>query len=113
MTHSMNLTCIFHKGNDMSFVKFKSKLENKPVEASTTPVEDAPIMGSETPSIATETPENTVVEASESVTTLPDYETMSKAEIETFAREKFGVELDRRQSKNKMIEQLNKIAKGE
>lgn len=124
----------------MSFVKFKARLqaaksfEAETVEATVAPVVEVPATATtEKPVEAEISPVEAVVEVPATLPTkeaveapvealegdaateeaLPSFEGMSKAEIEAYARDKFSLELDRRQSKNRMIEQLIKKSKGE
>lgn len=88
--------------------------EETPVEAEISPAEEVVEVPATLP---TEEPVEAPVEALEgdvaTEETLPAFEEMSKAEIEAYARDKFSLELDRRQSKNRMIEQLINKSKGE
>ncbi len=42
----------------------------------------------------------------------PIYESMTKKELETYAREEFNVNLDRRHNKKRLLNQIKKLAKG-
>ena len=42
----------------------------------------------------------------------PLYEQMTKRELETYAREKFNVDLDRRHNKKRLLNQIHKLEKG-
>ena len=42
----------------------------------------------------------------------PIYENMTKRELETYAREEFKVDLDRRHNKKRLVSQVKKLAKG-
>ena len=41
----------------------------------------------------------------------PLYEQMTKRELETYAREKFNVDLDRRHNKKRLLNQIHKLEK--
>ena len=47
-----------------------------------------------------------------STTVDPIYENMTKRELETYAREEFNVNLDRRHNKKRLLNQVKKLAKG-
>lgn len=47
-----------------------------------------------------------------STTVDPIYENMTKRELETYAREEFKVDLDRRHNKKRLVSQVKKLAKG-
>ena len=42
----------------------------------------------------------------------PIYENMTKRELETYAHEKFNVNLDRRHNKKRLLNQIHKLEKG-
>ena len=48
----------------------------------------------------------------ESTTVDPIYENMTKRELETYAHEKFNVNLDRRHNKKRLLNQIHKLEKG-
>lgn len=48
-------------------------------------------------------------QSEEHVVVSPDFDSMTKKEVEAYAKEKFGVDLDRRMSKTKMIAEVRKL----
>ena len=48
---------------------------------------------------------------SSTTTVDPLYEQMTKRELETYAREKFNVDLDRRHNKKRLLNQIHKLEK--
>ena len=48
-------------------------------------------------------------QSEEHVVVSPDFDSMTKKEVEAYAKEKYGVDLDRRMNKTKMVEEVRKL----
>jgi len=79
------------------------------VEAEAAPVEEAEEIIEEVEAVIEEVEE--VIEGVEESSDVPDYGSMTKAQLEALMRE-HGIELDRRKSKGDLLEQVDGYFKG-